>query len=74
MQPIHLGIGIVEGLVTAAVVTFIYKARPDFINSTEPVQTPALTMKQVVVTLLTVAIFTGGFLSWFASEHPDGLE
>lgn len=74
MQPIHLGIGIVEGLVTAAVVTFIYKARPDFINSTEPVQTPALTMKQVVVTLLAVAIFTGGFLSWFASEYPDGLE
>lgn len=74
MQPIHLGIGIVEGLVTAAVVTFIYKARPDFINSTEPVKTATLTMKQVVVTLLAVALFTGGFLSWFASEYPDGLE
>ncbi|MDZ4184496.1 MAG: energy-coupling factor ABC transporter permease [Desulfuromonadales bacterium] len=74
MQPIHLGIGIVEGLVTAAVVTFVYKARPDFINSTEVVKTAALTMKQVVVTLLAVALFTGGFLSWFASEYPDGLE
>ncbi|MDD4200115.1 MAG: energy-coupling factor ABC transporter permease, partial [Eubacteriales bacterium] len=29
MQPIHLGIGLVEGLVTAAVVTFVWKARPE---------------------------------------------
>jgi cobalt/nickel transport system permease protein len=74
MQPIHLGIGIVEGLVTAAVVTFIYKARPDFISATELVQAPALSVKRVVVSLLVVALFTGGFVSWFASEHPDGLE
>ena len=32
MQPIHLAIGIVEGLVTAAVVTFIWKARPEILN------------------------------------------
>ena len=74
MQPIHLGIGIIEGLVTAAVVTFIYKARPDFISSCEMAQTPALSIKQIAVTLLTVALLTGGFVSWFASEHPDGLE
>ena len=29
MQPIHLGIGIVEGLVTAAVVSFVWKAHPE---------------------------------------------
>jgi cobalt/nickel transport system permease protein len=74
MQPIHLGIGIVEGLVTAAVVSFVYKARPDFIIATELMQTPALSIKQVAVTLLAVAMLTGGFVSWFASEHPDGLE
>ncbi|MBE0503017.1 MAG: energy-coupling factor ABC transporter permease [Desulfuromonadales bacterium] len=74
MQPIHFGIGIVEGLVTAAVVSFVYKARPDFICTTEATQTPALTIKQVTVTLLAVALFTGAFVSWFASEYPDGLE
>lgn len=74
MQPIHLGIGIIEGLVTAAVVSFVYKARPDFTSATETVQTQALTIKQVAVTLMAVAIFTGGFVSWFTSEHPDGLE
>ena len=74
MQPIHLGIGIVEGLVTAAVVSFVYKARPDFISAGELVQTPALSIRQVAVTLLAVALLIGGFVSWFASEHPDGLE
>jgi cobalt/nickel transport system permease protein len=74
MQPLHLGIGIVEGLVTAAVVTFIYKARPDFVSASELVQTPVLSLKQVAVTLLVVAFLTGGFFSWFSSEHPDGLE
>ena len=74
MQPIHLGIGIIEGLVTAAVVSFVYKARPDFINATEPGQAPALSIKQTALILLTVTLCTGGFVSWFASAHPDGLE
>jgi cobalt/nickel transport system permease protein len=32
MQPIHLAIGIVEGLATAAVVAFVAKARPDALD------------------------------------------
>ena len=32
MQPIHLAIGVVEGLVTAAVVSFVWKARPEIIE------------------------------------------
>ena len=32
MQPIHLAIGIIEGFVTAAVVTFVWKARPEIIE------------------------------------------
>jgi cobalt/nickel transport system permease protein len=30
--------------------------------------------KKVIAGLLAGAIVTGGLLSWFASEHPDGLE
>ena len=74
MQSIHLGIGTIEGVVTAAVVSFVYKARPDFISTTELAQTPALSIKQTAFVLLTVTILTSGFVSWFASEHPDGLE
>jgi len=29
MQPIHLAIGVVEGLVTAAVVIFVWRTRPE---------------------------------------------
>jgi len=75
MQPIHLAIGIVEGLVTAAVVSFVYKARPEIMHSAiesrpigrQPVRT-------VAVAFLALAIVTGGIVSWFASDKPDGLE
>lgn len=31
MQPIHLAIGLVEGIITAAVLCFVYDARPELI-------------------------------------------
>ena len=36
MQPIHLAIGIVEGLVTATVVAFVWKARPEILEMAPP--------------------------------------
>ena len=75
MQPIHLAIGIVEGLATSAVVLFVWKARPEIINA---VSTPApvgnLSMRKVFIGFLAAAVVTGGVLSWFASSNPDGLE
>ena len=35
MQPIHLVIGMVEGLITAAVLCFIYDARPELLCNSE---------------------------------------
>ena len=32
MQPIHLAIGLVEGLITAAVLVFVYQTRPELIE------------------------------------------
>ena len=32
MQPIHLAIGVVEGLATAAVVSFVWQARPRILD------------------------------------------
>lgn len=75
MQPIHLGIGIVEGLVTAAVVTFVWKARPEILEKTNAgVAYGNIAIKRVLIGLLVVAALTGGVLSWFASTNPDGLE
>lgn len=76
MQPVHLAIGIVEGLVTAGVINFIYAARPEImerITSARPLAA-GLSMKKVFGGLLIVTILTGGVLSWFASANPDGLE
>lgn len=75
MQPIHLAIGLVEGLVTAAVVMFILKESPEILRKTALGQPFGnIPIKGVFVTLLIAAILTGGALSWFASANPDGLE
>lgn len=75
MQPIHLAIGIVEGLVTGAVATFVWKARPEIIERTAAGKTLGnIQVKKVIVAVLIAAIVIGGFVSWFASSDPDGLE
>jgi cobalt/nickel transport system permease protein len=76
MLPIHLAIGVVEGLITAAVVTFVWKARPEILEMAPPVGVSGAgrSFKPVIIGLVAVAVFTGGLLSWFASTHPDGLE
>ncbi|MBU1726085.1 MAG: energy-coupling factor ABC transporter permease [Candidatus Omnitrophica bacterium] len=75
MQPIHLAIGIVEGIVTAAVVAFVWKARPEILDSAaRGVAMGKVDIKKVLLGLLVVAALTAGALSWFASSNPDGLE
>jgi cobalt/nickel transport system permease protein len=75
MQPIHLAIGIVEGIVTAAVVTFVWKARPEILNGAErSIPIGKVDMKKVLLGLAVAAAIAGGTLSWFASSNPDGLE
>lgn len=75
MQPIHLAIGIVEGLITAAVVTFVWKARPEILEKAAANQALGnISIKNVLIGLLIAAFLIGGGLSWFASANPDGLE
>jgi cobalt/nickel transport system permease protein len=75
MQPIHLAIGVVEGLVTAAVVSFVYQARPEIIKSVQEARLPGRApMRTILAGFLGAALLIGGFVSWFASERPDGLE
>lgn len=75
MQPIHLAIGVVEGLVTASVVYFIWQARPEIVeNAAAGRPIGKVAMKKVLVMLVIAALLIGGVLSWFASARPDGLE
>ena len=75
MLPIHLAIGLVEGLITAAVLCFVYETRPELIqgihrNSSES----KFSLRQVLACLGILALVTGGLFSLFASSNPDGLE
>ena len=75
MQPIHLAIGIVEGLVTAAVVSFVWKAHPEILTLVPaPTAARVHSHKPLLLGLALFAVVAGGMLSWFASTHPDGLE
>lgn len=75
MQPIHLAIGVGEGLVTAAVVAFVWKARPEILEKSAVGEAFGnISMKKVLTVLVIGVIIVGGVLSWFASTNPDGLE
>jgi cobalt/nickel transport system permease protein len=73
MLPIHLAIGVVEGLATAVVVAFVARARPEALLAAAPPDAPAR-LRPVLVGLLAAAAVLGGLVSWYASAHPDGLE
>jgi cobalt/nickel transport system permease protein len=76
MQPIHLGIGLVEGFVTAGVINFVKAERPEILESASSARplSANISIRKVFVGLLVVAVLAGGALSWFASANPDGLE
>ncbi|SMD10799.1 energy-coupling factor ABC transporter permease [Sporomusa malonica] len=75
MQPIHLAIGFVEGLITATVILFIWKEAPEILKkSTKSSSFAAISYKRVVTALVIATVLTAGGLSWFASSNPDGLE
>jgi cobalt/nickel transport system permease protein len=75
MQPIHLVIGLVEGVVTAGFVAFVRRTRPEILEST----LSSRRLRQISIWRASIgfgvaAFFIGGVFSWFASTRPDGLE
>lgn len=76
MLPIHLAIGLVEGIVTAGVVNYVRVLKPDLLESVASTVPPGagVSLRKIVVSFLVIALVTGGLLSWFASKKPDGLE
>ena len=75
MQPIHLAIGLVEGLVTAAVLVFVLESRPELLRDVGHASGAAgRSLKSTLAVLAVVAVLVGGGLSLLASSNPDGLE
>jgi len=77
MQPIHLAIGVVEGIVTAAILNFVFAARPHILTSAAFGETntnkPAKPIRVVIIVFACAAAVTAVF-SLIASSDPDGLE
>lgn len=77
MQPIHLAIGLMEGIITAAVLCFVYEARPELlrgVNKGSKNKEGKLSFKKIIITLSVLTALIAGGLSLVASEYPDGLE
>lgn len=75
MQPIHLAIGFVEGLITAAVLIFVQEARPEMLwGVAEEAKSAKLSKGWTLGVIAVIAAFFGGVVSHFASAFPDGLE
>ena len=77
MQPIHLAIGLVEGLITAAVLLYVFESRPALLQELDAGDRGLenrRSLKATLAVLVIVVVFVGGGLSLFASANPDGLE
>ena len=74
MQPIHLAIGFVEGLITAAVLCFVHEARPELLWGVSENGEARFSLGKTLGILGAVTLVVGGGLSLLASSLPDGLE
>ena len=75
MQPIHLAIGLVEGLITAAVLLFVYQTRPELLQGAAGTGAKnRCSRKAALAILAAAALVIGGGLTLLASSSPDGLE
>ena len=76
MQPIHLAIGLVEGLITSAVLVFVHSSRPELLQGVElsEGEESKRSLRTVVAILAAVVLVVGGGMSLLASSNPDGLE
>jgi cobalt/nickel transport system permease protein len=75
MLPIHLAIGVIEGIVTGLVLSLLYETRADLLSKrTHSQKTNAFSLKSLLVLIGLSTLLISGVLSWFASENPDGLE
>jgi cobalt/nickel transport system permease protein len=73
MLGVHAIVGIIEGLVTAAVLGYLQQVRPDIIRSSIQGKI-RMSKAATIATLAIIAAVTAAGLSLLASDKPDGLE
>ena len=73
MLGVHFLVGVVEGLITVAVLGYIQQVRPDIVGKSLAGKI-RLSRKTVLSTLVGFTVITAAGLSLLASGFPDGLE
>ncbi len=75
MLPIHLAIGIGEGLATGAVLCVLGRYKPELLDEVRR-RCPHTRFRpgRALAATALAALLIGGSFSWFASPQPDGLE
>lgn len=77
MIPIHLPIGIGEGLATATVLYFVQKYKPELLKQVRqpaPDNSGKVRFGKAALIFAILALIVGGTFTWTASSNPDGLE
>ena len=76
MQLIHLAIGLIEGCIIGAVLSFVHKTTPHFISETLTLQKAKTKRNKYgwLALWAVIILVTAGALSHLASSNPDGLE
>ncbi len=71
MLPIHFAIGIVEGIATFFVLSYVRQVQPGILHIHEEKWHPS---RHILATFAVAAMLIGGVVSLYASSCPDGLE
>jgi cobalt/nickel transport system permease protein len=72
MLPIHLAIGLIEGIITGFVLQYLHSVKPSLIAINTNDEVVFSKANTVIISLIT--LFIAAVLSLFASSNPDGLE
>jgi cobalt/nickel transport system permease protein len=73
MLGVHFLVGLIEGLITVAVLGYLQQVRPDIVMGSLPGRV-RLSRKAMLATLIVFTVAIGAGLSLLASGMPDGLE
>ncbi len=74
MAGVHLLVGLMEGVITAAVLSYIATVRPDMIEGITATAEGIFSRKAAIISLVIITIVTAAGFSLLACSQPDGLE
>ena len=72
MAGVHLLVGVMEGFITAAILSYLTAVRPDLIEGITG--HGILSRKAAIISIIVITIVTAAGVSILASSKPDGLE